>query len=1172
MGGTNRITGKTAGADKKEMRRASMAVDGGEAAAGAVREEKEFDESGLGIDRRSSVRFPRAETKGGKEEAAGNQNSRSSKIKKYKRQAAAEDEERKMGRGHHTGNRKTENDTPRRAGTDTQKKQRKEADTAFASTGGRHAGIPAATGREGVFRSAAGEAAGMAGKAAAEAVQGTFAAVRQQELADCADRDNQYAGNSLNAAADAQEFLSGAFRKAGCFLPETAVRNADTVYSQAKTGVRGVQEPDRKKPGQEGQNPEQMPADKNMQEFMVREVQAPEPACRMVRAGSGAAGKQHTGFAGAASGNPGPIQGSREAQLLLQKEASAPADRGRWEMVQFFSAENHVRTKLQASALQNGVCSDIQETAGKNSVLHQKQTGAQTNRQTSIQINEQISNEQILNQQTNSQIKKRIDKQTAEPETAIPPQSRMAIQKYRICTAVKNTAEKNNIRQFQTAEGNQPGRDSAVCKGTAEELLSAECAQEKQNAADGREKQEIKETAGDYTDVRPHTDPAAVRLLEEKYAASVPEWSSDLHPEETDLEREAEKNGILNGPDGPESGPKDLFSEMAQKAGIAGYEDIRDGLDTETAADRAKACRSNKIADQKHSRKNRRKKSRLQGVLSREKRILREKRRYAVNALTKPQDTDADTGSGAPEVRTAWERAGRPAAEFLAGTVRAALQKTAGFFLLLCGPLFLLFAGLFLLPGIFSPLFSEAAAVGDRDGAYLADSSYVYNMAKEKYAGFHAVIQGYEDNPDNTVTYYGMNSCIYDIVWVYMTLMENDGFTDSDILLVDTPEEQAYLDAAFAALYHYAVRQEQDESGVYYQVAVYEKSYETWFGENAAAGSLNADAQDLHDMILELLEEDDYAFMRNNSAGIVAGPIFSGDIVQTIWNVCKDNDFTDAGAAGLLGNLINESLADPTKYTGDPRKPLGIAQWLDPAWPAPGRRTALINYAAGAGLAADGYDAQIRFLFYELSQPSYSRVADVCRDQGMRNNWQYCCDYFADYYENCPGVTPTSAVSTVSGRELQGLASRRASAQQIYENAAVYNAVWAQGSVGSDQEYGNPSGQTGNDVAAFALQFVGNPYVWGGTSLTQGADCSGFVMSVYAQFGYSLPHSSAALAGCGRGVSYAQAQPGDLICYSGHVAIYIGNGMIVGAQSTRTGITTQRAAYREIIAVRRIIN
>ncbi len=118
----------------------------------------------------------------------------------------------------------------------------------------------------------------------------------------------------------------------------------------------------------------------------------------------------------------------------------------------------------------------------------------------------------------------------------------------------------------------------------------------------------------------------------------------------------------------------------------------------------------------------------------------------------------------------------------------------------------------------------------------------------------------------------------------------------------------------------------------------------------------------------------------------------------------------------------------------------------------------------------------------------------------------------------------------------------------------------------------SPSGATGTDVINYAVQFVGNPYVWGGTSLTNGADCSGFVMSVYAHFGYSLPRTSWDMMNCGRGVSYSEAQPGDLICYGGHVALYMGGGMIVGAQSSRTGIATQNATYRTIVSVRRIIN
>lgn len=115
------------------------------------------------------------------------------------------------------------------------------------------------------------------------------------------------------------------------------------------------------------------------------------------------------------------------------------------------------------------------------------------------------------------------------------------------------------------------------------------------------------------------------------------------------------------------------------------------------------------------------------------------------------------------------------------------------------------------------------------------------------------------------------------------------------------------------------------------------------------------------------------------------------------------------------------------------------------------------------------------------------------------------------------------------------------------------------------------AGTTGADIVAYAKQFLGNPYVYGGTSLTNGTDCSGFTMGVYGHFGVYLPHSSTAQRSYGTSVSYSNARPGDLICYPGHVAIYIGNGRIIHASTERTGIIIGSATYRGITCVKRLL-
>ena len=148
----------------------------------------------------------------------------------------------------------------------------------------------------------------------------------------------------------------------------------------------------------------------------------------------------------------------------------------------------------------------------------------------------------------------------------------------------------------------------------------------------------------------------------------------------------------------------------------------------------------------------------------------------------------------------------------------------------------------------------------------------------------------------------------------------------------------------------------------------------------------------------------------------------------------------------------------------------------------------------------------------------------------------------------------------------------RKAAKAAAKKKTAENAASGKKSEEGGKTYANPTGSTGADVVQFAKQFVGNPYVWGGTSLTNGADCSGFVMSVYKNFGVSLPHSSAADRSVGAAVNGLEnAQPGDIICYSGHVGIYAGNGQIVHASTSRTGIIVSNANYRSILSIRRIL-
>ena len=151
------------------------------------------------------------------------------------------------------------------------------------------------------------------------------------------------------------------------------------------------------------------------------------------------------------------------------------------------------------------------------------------------------------------------------------------------------------------------------------------------------------------------------------------------------------------------------------------------------------------------------------------------------------------------------------------------------------------------------------------------------------------------------------------------------------------------------------------------------------------------------------------------------------------------------------------------------------------------------------------------------------------------------------------------------------LAAQKTAAQQAANSSSSDNAGGSSGGLtgGSNPSYS--TGVSGQDVVNYASQFVGNPYVYGGSSLTNGCDCSYFTQACFGHFGISLPRTSSAQRGSGQAVSYANAKAGDIICYAGHVAIYMGNGRIVHAANSRLGICYGSATYRTIVAVRRVL-
>ena len=190
-----------------------------------------------------------------------------------------------------------------------------------------------------------------------------------------------------------------------------------------------------------------------------------------------------------------------------------------------------------------------------------------------------------------------------------------------------------------------------------------------------------------------------------------------------------------------------------------------------------------------------------------------------------------------------------------------------------------------------------------------------------------------------------------------------------------------------------------------------------------------------------------------------------------------------------------------------------------------------------------------------------------------RNEGYVSADYVATAYDFSYGESSEEEMLRLFA-EAEAEAKKQAEREKKEAQAAAVAAAEAEAAAqaaANPEPAAAPASGNGAAVVNYASQFVGNRYRAGGSSLTNGTDCSGFVMSVYSNFGVSLPHSSSAMRSCGTGVDVSQMQAGDIVCYSGHVGIYTGNGTIVNALNARNGITYTDVNYKSIICVRRVL-
>lgn len=225
----------------------------------------------------------------------------------------------------------------------------------------------------------------------------------------------------------------------------------------------------------------------------------------------------------------------------------------------------------------------------------------------------------------------------------------------------------------------------------------------------------------------------------------------------------------------------------------------------------------------------------------------------------------------------------------------------------------------------------------------------------------------------------------------------------------------------------------------------------------------------------------------------------------------------------------------------------------------------------------DSYEKQqseIEAAILALENQKEQYAAQISEAQQQASNYQNIISAQGKIIQEEEAAAAAAALAAQQRAAQQAAASSGSSSGSSYDGGGAGKG----GSIAGDYAAGggkNPSASTGvsgSSVVSYAMQFVGNPYVWGGNSLTNGVDCSGFVHEVYAHFGISTPRYSQAFKSVGQAVSFDNIQPGDVVVYPGHVAIYAGGGIIVEAQSTKAGITARRSVQcHTILAIRRLV-